>query len=116
MKKKFVPPEPLVENGIHTIRFLAQEDNFRYHAVRLKCGDEIGIQGIQAKGILKIYESLIEENKKTMEDMELLQLLFLYEKAIQDKVLTPPTLRLMAGDFDLHDMKWVSKRDYPPKS
>jgi hypothetical protein len=112
MRRAKVPEIQIpIENGIHTIRFIKNDgDQFRFYRIKLKDGDEISIRGFIAHGILKIHESLNAENQREMESMELLALLSLYEKAIQDKVLSPPILRLQSGDYDVFENKWISRR------
>lgn len=82
------------ENGIVTLEQIQMDrDSFALYQINLDDGDNVVICGYHATGILKIRDTLSPENKQKMNDRTVLELLFLYEQAVKDGVISEPHLR-----------------------
>lgn len=106
MRKKKLPPEnPFLktEHGINTIQAIADTGN-RFHVfpITLNDGDEVGITGEVAEGILKIRDALNPQNRERINQMDLLHLLHTYTEAVKDGVLIPSKLNLYSEVIKRH--------------
>lgn len=94
MKKPKVFTGPFKEDGMRTMEAIAALNRYGCYDIALEDGDTVTITGYRAELLVMMRDRFVNRsNRDRMNEMDVLQLLWIYTEGVKDGMITEPKMK-----------------------